>query len=160
MFNMVCRMLGIFKMDRLSVYFIAGFITLISLFVVPNYSQIKEKLGFDTERSLKVELEKEVKNTEKVSDINEDLKEVIKVHEESTKINIDITTRRVEKDRKVTRAIASVGHVVESVMVDKEASYEEKSEAVIDGLWATYCATTTNCGRDMVSSIEEENKNV
>jgi hypothetical protein len=138
-------LLSALKIDKLAIYFIVGLLALVAIIVFPNIDYIKETFGIDTVRSLRVEIAKEIKNTEDVVKINENLNEVIEVHEESAKINIKVVAKRAAKVAKVNKKLEVIQNKVEAIVVDDEISYEVKSEAVIDGLWESYCLTSDQC---------------
>lgn len=134
-----------FKMDKLAIYFILGLLLLAAFIIIPNLNGFKEFFGIDTVNSLRVEVAKEIKNTEVVANINDNLNATIETHEASAEVNMLVTEVRAVKVAKVVKKVEKIQTKVQKVVVDETASYETKSEAIIDGLWETYCETSKQC---------------
>ncbi len=145
MTGMFTFILSALKIDKIAVYFLIGLIALIAVIMLPNMNRIKEFLGIDTVNSLRVELAKEIKNTEEVVKINDIKDETIKTHEESAVINIELTSKREVKIGKVAKSLNKIKTKVALIVVDDEKAYEEKSIAILDGLWESYCVTSEQC---------------
>ena len=123
------------------------------MILVPNYNQIKEKLGFDTVSSLRVEkteLKQEVKEAKQA--VAESVSEAA-LREKLCGLNTDSVKELKDKKAKnndtfeeIKRKIKPVTHTVAVVKAPTDKTVEPTavdSPEPIDLIWAAYKATAT-----------------
>lgn len=79
--------------------FLVLLIGLLAIIIVPNYNNIKEKLGFQTKTTLVKDLTEEKNKVKDLTIVNKDLNDTIINNENSKKNSIDTIIRVVEKDK-------------------------------------------------------------
>lgn len=123
-------------------------VAIIGIILIPNMDNIKEKLGFDTMRSLSVKLKQEEHNTDIAVAAN---KNVEKVHEVINNLGIseDIITKDFMNDIKVANEKTEVikekknTNIVKISKKPKQTLQEESyeiSKVNIDSVWESYCS--------------------
>ncbi len=123
-------------------------IALIAIIVIPNMSDIKEKFGIETTKSLSVKLAQEERNTDAVIKANDSLLAVQNHVTVLDKVEDDLTKAMVEEikvaNTKVTDITKTSNSKITKVVKDNKLSEQQKIKEIskinIDAMWASYCS--------------------
>lgn len=132
-------------------YIVIGLsVLLMALLVVPNLDQIKERLGFESRTSLKVDLAKKDAVIDETTSANETLVKAVEIEtktlEISDKVMSDLNATK-EQNTKVAKAVVSKKKTVyrQAAKQKKPLSQEDKSLVQIRSIWESYCAVSYKC---------------
>ena len=154
----ITRKLGI---SSISLYFMIALAALMAMIVIPNLSQISEKFGFDTVRSLSVDKRALEDNVKTVSNALEETKDAKVKAEEKVVLVEKAVVATVEKKAKATTKFASnktkyesgaTGLVKASNGTASEAEIQKLSEQRIDYLWDNYTDAVAASGQTLTPS--------
>jgi hypothetical protein len=159
---------ALFAGKKYGVYLVIMLTFLISLFMFFNMDQIREKFGFETVASLKVELEKQNK-------VIEDMKAVVASKDKevnilqnriaiSEKLTLELTTELSQRDKRTVTILAKKDKRISDLKkskgikdiegldtdpgvtdTDVEAYREKASEVNIEALWESFCDGDEKC---------------
>lgn len=163
-------MFAFFKTGNvLAKYFIILLVAFIAVIILPNISQIYNKLGFDTVANMKEQVteikvqrdiavktnDDNVKTIDKIEKVSfSEIEVIIKARDNETKVNNVTKQIKINKDKKINSIIAKDQTVVDEpveiapkLKIAMELSGEslekvEASQANIVGIWQSYCQDT------------------
>lgn len=123
-------------------------IALIAIIVIPNMSDIKEKFGIETTKSLSVKLAQEERNTDAVIKANKSLQivqEHVKILDETeekltealvNELNVANTRVNEVKDSSNKKIIK----ITKNTSLTSDEKEQKISEVNINSMWTSYCS--------------------
>lgn len=123
-------------------------VAIIGIILIPNMDNIKEKLGFDTMRSLSVKLNQEEHNTDTAVAANKNMEQV---HETINNLGIseDIITKDFLKEIKIAnetveiikdKTNTKIAKINKKPKQSNEERITEISKVNIASIWESYCS--------------------
>lgn len=138
-------------MDNSLTYILIGiFVLIFAVILIPNFSQIQEKLGFETRASLKVDVAKVTEDKEAALESNKNLESsLITADEINAEVLKAINNKIIELDKADKAVDAIIKHKDKQIEKVKSQSKKEAqsskaeekaiSSIQINALWSAYC---------------------
>lgn len=137
--------------NSLAWIFIGTVALVLGIIVIPNMEQIKEKLGFETRTTLKVQVQEQQEVIKDLSIANTGLAEIVQQQEEIHQVENEQINKQAEVVEQTTQVVNKVIEnkvkhiktIKASTTVDKD-KVKQISTTQINSIWDTYCNFNTS----------------